>query len=1015
MKFDRKSLGVRFLVPILALFLITSLGLLALITVITNHIREDYQEFTVQAAASNVTTILEMAAAELTTAKLTGSTVVVEAKKKNVLEAIRISWSRAGQEGLIAAADGTVLISTLDPGPTRSILSHRVNGPFSLDIAGEHYLCISNYLPLWGWDIITVAEHSMSSHADKEVKWLLPAIILALMLLSAGSYMVFRRSISKPIAAMVSNVSKGHDVVATGISEFDEIGRAVNDAFTRERDRTEEVENELGERMRAQGLLYESEERISLLLNSIAEGIYGVDLQGNCTFCNPAALRLLGYQQAEDIIGKQIHEIIHHTWPDGTPYPADDCRIYRCYHTGDGYHADNEVFWRSDGTSFPVEYWAHPIFHEGEPIGAVTAFVDITERKRLDEMLRKTNELFALFMRHSPIYTYIKEVSPTESRVLQASDNFYQMIGVGGRDMIGKTMEELFPAEFAGKITADDWAVVAKGEVLKIDEDLNGRNYTTMKFPIKQGNNALLAGYTIDITEQKRMEEALKRSENLLQTIIDTEPDCVKMIDAQGNLLMMNRAGLDMIEVDSFEQVRGQCVCPMITSDYRQAFMDLTSRVFEGQSGTLIFEMVGLRGRHVWLETRAVPFRNEHNAIIALLGITRDITERRRLEELLRQSQKMESIGTLAGGVAHDFNNILSAISGYGHMTLMKMAPNDPHRPNIQHILEASDRAAHLTKDLLMFSRKQPIDRKPIDLNEGIQKVGKFLTRVIGEDIAFKTILSGGAIPVFADAYQIDQVLMNLATNARDAMPKGGIFTITTEQALLNESFTSSHGLGMPGNYAVISVSDTGEGMNEETRQRIFEPFFTTKEVGKGTGLGLSVVYGIVQQHDGQVTVYSEPGHGTTFRIYLPVNEAIAASENAPIEMEQPVGGAETILLAEDDSTLRELTVMILEDFGYTVITAVDGQDAVNKFTENKDRVQLLLLDLIMPRMSGKDAYDAIRLTRPDIKVIFASGYDPDMVRQKTLIEQNVPVVYKPVPMATLLKKIRVVLDNGEA
>jgi len=636
-----------------------------------------------------------------------------------------------------------------------------------------------------------------------------------------------------------------------------------------------------------------SEERISLILNSIAEGIYGVDLRGNCTFCNPAALRLFGYERAEELVGKKIHPVVHHTRQDGSHYHSKDCRIYCCYREGKSAHAEDEVFWRCDGTSFPVEYWAQPVMHNGVPIGAVTAFTDITERKQ--------------------------------------------------------------------------------------------------------------------------MENSLQRSENLLQTIIDTEPDCLKMVDAQGNLIMMNRAGLDMIEADTFEQMKGQCICPFITSEHRQDFMDLTARVFEGQSGTLMFEMTGLKGRHLWLETRAVPFRNEKNEIIALLGITRDITERRKLEEQLRQSQKMESIGTLAGGVAHDFNNILTAISGYGHLTLMKMAAGDPLRPNIRQILEASDRAAHLTRDLLMFSRKQPIDRRPVDLNEGIQKLGKFLTRVIGEDIAFKTTLSGGAIPVLADSYQIDQVLMNLATNARDAMPKGGSFAITTEQVWLNESFTSSHGLDMPGKYAVISVSDTGQGMNEETRQRVFEPFFTTKEVGKGTGLGLSVVYGIVQQHDGQVTVYSEPGHGTTFRVYLPVNETSASAETVTVAEEPPVGGSETILLAEDDKTVREMTLLLLQDFGYTVITAVDGEDAVKKFSENKDRIQLLLFDLIMPGKSGKDAYDEIQLVRPDIKVIFSSGYDPDMVRQKALLEQHVPVVYKPVPMAMLLKKIRSVLDNGSS
>jgi nitrogen-specific signal transduction histidine kinase/CheY-like chemotaxis protein len=397
-----------------------------------------------------------------------------------------------------------------------------------------------------------------------------------------------------------------------------------------------------------------------------------------------------------------------------------------------------------------------------------------------------------------------------------------------------------------------------------------------------------------------------------------------------------------------------------------------------------------------------------------MTGTHTDLTNQKKLEEQLLQSQKMEAIGTLAGGVAHDFNNILTAINGYGTLTLMKMGKDDLNRLNIQQILESADRAAHLTRDLLLFSRKQPLDRKPVDLNEGIRKLGTFLARVIGEDIAFKTVLSGGSLRVLADQHQVDQVLMNLATNARDAMPKGGVFTITTKQVALNKEFTSAQGLALPGTYAMITVSDTGTGMDEETRLRIFEPFFTTKDVGKGTGLGMAVVYGIVKQHDGLVTVYSEPGQGTTFRIYLPVNETSAAAMKAAVAEEPPGRGSETILLAEDDKMVRDMIVRMLENFGYTVITAIDGEDAVQQFARNRDRIGLLLFDLIMPKKTGKDAYDEIREMRPDIKVIFQSGYDPDMVRQKTLLEQNVPVLYKPVPMAALLKKLRSVLDEGK-
>lgn len=698
------------------------------------------------------------------------------------------------------------------------------------------------------------------------IRLILSALIIA-ALLGGALWVTFRKLALAPLEDMVN-----------------ERTRALTAA-------NQELEQEIGDRISAQEELREREEHFTLILNSIAEGIYDMDLEGNCTFCNPAALRLLGYESAEEVVGKNIHKLIHHTRPDGSAYDEADCSIHRCDQTGQGRHADDEVFWRSDGTSFSVEYWAQSILRDNTPIGIVTAFADITERKQ----------------------------------------------------------------------TA----------------------------------------------------EALKRSEKLLQTIIDTEPDCVKMIDAQGKLILMNRAGLDMIEADTLEQVKGECICPLVTSGYRQAFMDLTSRVFEGNSGALTFEMVGMKGRHLWLETRAVPFRNEKNEIVALLGITQDITMRRKLEAQLLQSQKMESIGTLAGGVAHDFNNILTAIIGYGHITLMKMAEDDPHRANIEQILEAADRAAHLTKDLLLFSRKQSADRKPVDLNAVIRNLQKFLVRVIGEDIAIRTALSGSTLTVSADEHQFGQVLMNLVTNARDAMPRGGTLEITTELVTLAEEFIRTHGLAQSGSYALISISDTGQGMDKETIERIFEPFYTTKETGKGTGLGLAVVYGIIREHEGYISVYSEPGMGTTFRIYLPVIACGEAGRKLPLVDELPVGGTETILLAEDNEKVRDLTEKVLRDFGYSVIAAADGDDAVNKYRENMDRIQLLLFDLIMPHKSGKEAYDEIRTLRPDIKAIFASGYSPDILRDKAFISSDVTIVYKPTSPLELLKKVRSVLDQG--
>src|SRR5574341_1533635 len=644
--------------------------------------------------------------------------------------------------------------------------------------------------------------------------------------------------------------------------------------------------------------------------------------------------------------------------------------------------------------------------------------------------------------------------------------------------------------------------------------------------PLPIYGQTVLSGYR---TGPEGAEAALRESEHFLQTIIETEPECVKTLAQDGSLLMMNRAGLAMIEADSFDQVKGQNIYPLIAPEHREAFQRLTEDVFRGKSGTLEFEMIGLHGRRLWLETHAVPLRNGWNEIIAHLGITRDITERKKaemfvsniletvdegfiiidrdyriisvnkaytvlagrpveeiigkkcheishgvsqpcfeqgeecavrrtfenggphtvvhthydkkkdpiyvetkafpmkdglgrvtaaieivnditekkkLEDQLRHAQKMEAVGTLAGGVAHDFNNILTAIIGYGTLLRMKMDEDDPLRSNVDQILASTERAANLTQGLLAFSRKQAINPQPLELNTLVKRVDKLLTRLIGEDINVTMSLGETPMTIRADAGQVEQVLMNLATNARDAMPQGGILAIETGIMELDHEYVRVHGYGKVGRYALLSVTDTGVGMDKKTQHRIFEPFFTTKEVGKGTGLGLAIVYGIVKQHNGYINVYSEPGRGTTFKLYLPL---IAAEVEAagPVEDKMPEGGRATILVAEDDDSVRNLTRSVLEGFGYSVITAVDGDDALAKFSEHRDRIDLLLLDIIMPKKNGNKVYEEIRRLRPDIKALFTSGYTAEVIREKGIVDGPLNFISKPVSPRDLLRKVK--------
>ncbi|MCL4536467.1 MAG: ATP-binding protein [Nitrospirae bacterium] len=395
----------------------------------------------------------------------------------------------------------------------------------------------------------------------------------------------------------------------------------------------------------------------------------------------------------------------------------------------------------------------------------------------------------------------------------------------------------------------------------------------------------------------------------------------------------------------------------------------------------------------------------------ALENIKKETAEKKKLEEMLLHAQKMEAIGQLAGGIAHDFNNILTAIIGFGSLMLMNMKEDDPNRSYLKEMLSAGEKATHLTQGLLAFSRKQIINPMPVDLNDVIKSMEKLLKRILREDIELKTALSDKDLFALVDSGQIEQVLMNLTTNARDAMPHGGILTISTEVANLNNEFIKTHGYGEIGKYALISVSDTGMGMDKNTKERIFEPFFTTKEFGRGTGLGLAIVYGIIKQHNGYINCYSEPGRGTIFRIYLPlIKSKTEKIEQAAIP--ELRGGTETVLIAEDDTAISKLIKGLLQEFGYTVIDAKDGEDAVHKFVENKDMVQILLLDVVMPRKNGKETFEEIKKIKPGIKAIFMSGYTADIINEKGILEEGINFIPKPISPHELLRKVREILDK---
>jgi signal transduction histidine kinase len=375
------------------------------------------------------------------------------------------------------------------------------------------------------------------------------------------------------------------------------------------------------------------------------------------------------------------------------------------------------------------------------------------------------------------------------------------------------------------------------------------------------------------------------------------------------------------------------------------------------------------------------------------------------VNEQLQQSQKMEAVGLLAGGIAHEFNNILATIKGSMHLCMKKLQPDNPVMKHAEQIRSSINRASSLSQDLLTFSRKQTITLRPVDFNEVIHKAAKMLSQLIGEHIELAMPSNGGQLTVMADRNQIEQVLLNLATNARDAMPEGGKLSIQTDRVEIDEGFQKEHGFGAFGKYVLLTVSDTGVGMEEEIKGKIYEPFFTTKALGKGSGLGLAVTYGIVKQHSGFIDVETTPGNGTTFRVYIPAVEARAVPSPSR-NIAPPTGGSETILLAEDDADTRGTMSEVLQLSGYTVIEAGDGEEAVRAFTENSSRIDLVFLDVRMPRRNGREVYEEIKKVSPATSVLFMSGYTKDIIDSQGIIEEKLNFISKAASPEEILNRV---------
>ena len=573
-------------------------------------------------------------------------------------------------------------------------------------------------------------------------------------------------------------------------------------------------------------------------------------------------------------------------------------------------------------------------------------------------------------------------------RRVRSVEEFARSVVSGG---VGTSAE---PGESGDEIERLDWTVHETSRLLAGQAEQLRAAHDELEQRVEQRTGEL-----------QRANEELRQSNDMRQMLIRSSPLAIWSLDLEGRVVFWSRAA-ERIFGWTEQEAKGQ-ILPVIPEMRRTEFKEALARLRSGEPLEAV-ERTHQRkdGKPIDVAVWCVPLRDAGGTVVGFLTFEAEITERKQLEEQFRQSQKMEAVGRLAGGVAHDFNNLLTVIMGYVEMVMADARATPSILEYGQEIQLAADRASALTGQLLAFSRRQIAQPRTIDLNQTVEHSIKLLRRVIGEDIAIRTHLDPGLGKINADPIHIDQAIMNLVVNARDAMPDGGTLTIETANVSLDDAYAGRH-LGVrAGLYAMLAVSDTGSGMTEEVRQRIFEPFFTTKEPGKGTGLGLAIVYGVMKQNLGDVIVYSEPGIGTAFKLYFPLSQAPAALQDAQ-RRAADFRGNETILLCEDEERIRKLVNAMLARQGYQVLEAVTPDAALAMSRDYTGTIDLLLTDIVMPRMNGFDLAKAIREARPRVKVLYMSGYTDHRAKDGWVLDPDTPFLHKPFTTSALAQKVR--------
>jgi PAS domain S-box-containing protein len=762
---------------------------------------------------------------------------------------------------------------------------------------------------------------------------------------------------------------------------------------------------DITERKRQEEALHESEERYRTVTETASEAIITIDEQSKILFVNPAAELTFGYS-SEEMLGQELTMLmpgyLRHLHRAGLKRYAADGERHIAWHGTElpGLH--------KSGAEIPLEISFGEFIRNGRRFFTGICR-DITDRKQADAERERLAAIVASSQEAI--------ISIVDDRIASWNAGAEKMYGYTEAEAVGQHISMLLPPErfdelerIRGKLQRNERIEYLETERLR--KDGSCVDVSVSVSPIKDDAGRAIGAATIarDITERKRIERELKRSEERYSDLVENAHDIIYTHDLQGNYTSVNKAGERITGYTKEETLKmnlAQAVAPE-SIEYARRMM---REKLEGEGETVYeLEIIAKDGRRVAIEvnTRLIY---QDGVPVGVQGIGRDITERKQLEQQLRQSQKLEAIGQLAGGIAHDFNNLLTAIIGYSDLLLRQLGTDERFRADVEEISAAGKRAAVLTNQLLAFSRRQVLQPVVLNLNDVVVNIERMLRRLIGEDIDIETVTEEGLGLTKIDQGQCEQILMNLAVNARDAMPNGGKLTIETANVDLDETYTRHHPEIVPGRYVLLAVSDTGTGIDPETQSHIFEPFFTTKDQGKGTGLGLSTVYGIVRQSGGHIWVYSEVGHGATFKVYLPRIDAVGESRTAQPEIPITLSGSENIMLVEDDESVRNLSRLVLQERGYTVLAAESGAKALETFGPLATAIDLVVTDVIMPQMNGAELVTRLQEMHPEVKVLYVSGYTEEATIHRGALLEGVDFLQKPFTPEALARKVREVLD----